>query len=188
VAAYALLTYALLPLGLRLHPDMRAVFESYRLGIYGHVFGSTIAMTLGPFQFASRLRSRLPQVHRWLGRLYLGVGVLVRSPSNSVACHGHSGLTSHPRARRCGSQALDDPQLLARLRGSYSAHLPTELHHLGHRFVRRTIKGSSCRLDGILLASETIVRLPCPPHRKVPDFICTASRERKRAGLSQTLF
>lgn len=77
VAAYAVATYALLPLGKNLHPDMRAVFQAWPLAIYAHVFGSALALALGPFQFASRLRARRPALHRWMGRLYLGVGVLV---------------------------------------------------------------------------------------------------------------
>ena len=95
VAAYAVLTYALLPLGLRLPREMRAVFETYPLAIYGHVFASAIALTLGPFQFASRLRSRLPRVHRWLGRLYLGAGVLVGGLAGLfMSFHAFGGLLS----------------------------------------------------------------------------------------------
>jgi uncharacterized membrane protein len=35
------------------------------------VFGA-LALTLGVFQFSSRLRSRYVAVHRWLGRIYVG--------------------------------------------------------------------------------------------------------------------
>ena len=77
VAGYAAYTYGVLPLGSVVHPDMRSVFEEHSLGIYAHVFGSMFALVLGPFQFSSGLRSRNPRVHRWLGRLYLGVGVLI---------------------------------------------------------------------------------------------------------------
>lgn len=77
VAGYAVGVYGFLPLGAAVHPDMRATFEAHRTGlIYAHVFASLFALTLGPFQFWARLRSTRPALHRWSGRLYLGIGVL----------------------------------------------------------------------------------------------------------------
>jgi uncharacterized membrane protein len=81
VAAYAVVAYGFLPLGSLVHPDMRTVFETHQLGIYAHVFGSVIALTLGPSQFVSRLRKNHTALHRWLGRLYLGAGVLIGGSS-----------------------------------------------------------------------------------------------------------
>lgn len=75
VAAYAILAYALLPLGTGVHPDMRLTFHAHQVGIYTHVFASSLALLTGPFQFSSRLRQRYRQVHRWMGRVYLGIGV-----------------------------------------------------------------------------------------------------------------
>lgn len=77
VAAYALVAYALLPLGAVVHPDMRAGIAAQRTALYLHVFGSVAALALGPLQFSSRLRRARPRLHRWCGRVYLGVGVLV---------------------------------------------------------------------------------------------------------------
>lgn len=77
VAGYALVVYGLLPLGAVVHPDMRAAFEANRVTIYAHVYASSLALLLGPFQFWPRLRAARPAVHRWMGRVYLGVGVLV---------------------------------------------------------------------------------------------------------------
>ncbi|MEM7587359.1 MAG: DUF2306 domain-containing protein [Acidobacteriota bacterium] len=77
VAAYAAVAYSVLPLGSTVHPDMRVAFNSHQLGIYSHIFASIFALALGPFQFSQRLRTRHPHLHRWSGRLYLGVGVLV---------------------------------------------------------------------------------------------------------------
>jgi uncharacterized membrane protein len=77
VAAYALGVYGLLPLGATVHPDMRATFEAHRAGIYVHVFASAVALVLGPLQFSSGLRTTRPGLHRWSGRFYLGVGVLL---------------------------------------------------------------------------------------------------------------
>ncbi|MGQ0511879.1 MAG: DUF2306 domain-containing protein [Betaproteobacteria bacterium] len=76
VAAYALAMYAAVPLGKFLHPDMRAAFEANRAVVYVHVFASSVALILGPFQFMDKLRARRIALHRWMGRIYLGVGVL----------------------------------------------------------------------------------------------------------------
>ena len=76
VAGYAVIAYGARPLGSLVHPQMRAVFESHALGIYLHVFASTIALVLGPFQFSAALRRKAIAVHRWLGRAYLFLGVL----------------------------------------------------------------------------------------------------------------
>lgn len=76
VAGYALVMYSLVPLGKYLHPDMRAAFEANRVVVYVHVFASSVALLLGPFQFMDGLRAKRLNLHRWMGRLYLGVGVL----------------------------------------------------------------------------------------------------------------
>jgi len=76
VAGYAIAAYAFLPLGIVIHPDMRAMFETHRFAIYTHVFASAAALILGPFQFMAGLRARRPGLHRWSGTVYLGVGVL----------------------------------------------------------------------------------------------------------------
>ena len=77
VAGYAVLAYGFLPLGSLVHPEMQAAFQADAAGIYTHIFASVVALILGPFQFSERLRQRRPQLHRWLGRLYLGVGILL---------------------------------------------------------------------------------------------------------------
>lgn len=43
VAVYALVAYALLPLGAVVHPDMRAGLEAQRAALYAHVFVGGIA-------------------------------------------------------------------------------------------------------------------------------------------------
>lgn len=77
VAGYAVVAYTLLPLGANVHPQMRAVFEEHRAAILAHIFGSAVTLLLGPAQFSGSLRAGRPRLHRWLGRVYLGVGVLV---------------------------------------------------------------------------------------------------------------
>jgi uncharacterized membrane protein len=77
VAAYAVVVYGFLPLGSILHPDMKASFVAHSVGIYAHIFAAAVAMTLGPFQFLAGLRRRFARLHRWMGRAYLGNGVLI---------------------------------------------------------------------------------------------------------------
>ena len=76
VAAYAAVGYGILPLGSLVHPDMKASFLAHPFGIYSHAFAATVALLLGPFQFSARLRRQHRRLHRWMGRAYLGVGVL----------------------------------------------------------------------------------------------------------------
>lgn len=75
VAAYSLVAYALFPVGAAVHPDMRASFGAHKLILYVHVFGSAVALLVGPLQFWTPLRSNRPHIHRWLGRFYLSAGV-----------------------------------------------------------------------------------------------------------------
>jgi hypothetical protein len=75
VAGYALVTYLGRPLGAGVHPAMKVVFETQRFGIYLHVFASSTALLLGPWQFLTVFRTNYPQWHRQMGRLYLVIGV-----------------------------------------------------------------------------------------------------------------
>jgi uncharacterized membrane protein len=77
VAGYVVFAYGFMPLGSLVHPDMKVTFQAHAAAIYTHAFASILALVLGPFQFTARLRQHYPMVHRWLGRCYLGVGVLV---------------------------------------------------------------------------------------------------------------
>jgi uncharacterized membrane protein len=77
VAGYAAFAYGIRPLGSLVHPAMQANFLVHSTGIYTHAFASIVALALGPFQFSSRLRQTHRHIHRWLGRVYLAVGVLV---------------------------------------------------------------------------------------------------------------
>ena len=92
VAGYAVFAYGFLPLGSMVHPDMKANFLAHSTGIYAHVFASIVALTLGPFQFSTNLRQKYTKFHRWLGRAYLVMGVLVGGLSglymSQFACGG----------------------------------------------------------------------------------------------------
>jgi hypothetical protein len=95
VASFALFAYVALPLGAAVHPDMRSVFEENRIFIYTHIFGSLVALMIGPLQFSTNLRLKHIQFHRWSGRVYLFVGVLFGGVAGFImAQHTSSGLVS----------------------------------------------------------------------------------------------
>ena len=77
VALYAAFAYGFRPLGAFVHPAMKVVFANHHVAIYVHVFASLFALITGPFQFSARLRKRHLRVHRWSGRGYLTIGVLI---------------------------------------------------------------------------------------------------------------
>jgi uncharacterized membrane protein len=92
VAAYALVVYGSMPLGALVHPDMRTAFEAHRVAILAHIFGALVALVLGPLQFSARLRQASPSSHRWFGRMYLGVGVLIGGGAGLyMASHAFGG-------------------------------------------------------------------------------------------------
>jgi len=92
VAGYAIVVYGFLPLGSVVHPQMQAAFEAHRFGILLHIFASVLALGLGPFQFWTRLRTSRPTLHRWLGRVYLGIGVLIGGLAGlAMAVHAFGG-------------------------------------------------------------------------------------------------
>jgi len=77
VSAYALVAYVFFPLGAFVHPDMQQTFNQHKLAVYGHILGSLVALSLGPFQFSQSIRDKHTQFHRWSGRIYLlcGIGI-----------------------------------------------------------------------------------------------------------------
>ena len=77
IAGYTIFAYGFLPLGSLIHPDLKASFLARPYGIYSHAFASLIALALGPFQFSANCRKNHPAFHRWLGRIYLTIGVMI---------------------------------------------------------------------------------------------------------------
>ena len=96
VALYAAVAYGLFPLGSLVHPGMKATFRAHPVGIYTHVFASMLALALGPFQFSSKLRQKHISLHRWSGRVYLSIGVLIGGISGLyMARFAFGGFVSH---------------------------------------------------------------------------------------------
>ncbi len=67
-------------------------------GLYIHAFSGGIALIIGPFQFISRLRTRRPTLHRWMGRIYLvailfgGLSAFLIAPGMISGLVGEFGL------------------------------------------------------------------------------------------------
>lgn len=51
-------------------PEIAINFVANRTVFLTHVRASLIALLLGPWQFVSKLRSKDPRIHRWIGRVY----------------------------------------------------------------------------------------------------------------------
>lgn len=96
VAAYATIAYAAFPLGRLVHPEMKTNFENHRIAVYLHIFASSLALVIGPFQFSKRLRANRPQIHRLLGKAYLGLGVLLGGLAGLLmAAFAYGGISSN---------------------------------------------------------------------------------------------
>ncbi|MFD6156445.1 DUF2306 domain-containing protein [Nocardia sp. NPDC060256] len=65
---------------------------------YLHITFAGLALALGPWQFATRLRSRRPRIHRAIGRAYLisvaigSIAALVMSMFSSIGLNGFFGF------------------------------------------------------------------------------------------------
>lgn len=81
--------------GVGLAPTYAQAHPLVQGALYAHIVGGAVALVAGPLQFWRGLRTRLPRLHRWTGRVYLaGVGVgglagLVIAPSSPA---GYVGL------------------------------------------------------------------------------------------------
>jgi uncharacterized membrane protein len=70
-------------------------FARFPLAAGGHVLGGGLALLLGPWQFLRRLRTRVPAVHRCLGRSYL-VACLIGSIAGAfLARYSMGGIPTH---------------------------------------------------------------------------------------------
>jgi uncharacterized membrane protein len=62
------------------------------LGLEIHITASAVALLMGPFQFLKALRSKLPRVHRWMGRIYVTACAVGGAAGLSIALYSSSGL------------------------------------------------------------------------------------------------
>jgi uncharacterized membrane protein len=95
VSGYALWGYGSGMQRAAVHPDMIRVFNAQRTLITLHATCAGIALVSGPLQFLPGLRARRPSLHRWLGYLYLTVGVGIGGVSGLLlAFTAYGGLVS----------------------------------------------------------------------------------------------
>lgn len=95
ITAYAIVAYGLMPLDAVVDERLRVTFEAHKFALYSHIFGSAVALGLGAFQFSSRLRTKRTALHRRMGRVYLGVGVLIGGIAGIfMAVHAYGGVTA----------------------------------------------------------------------------------------------
>ncbi|HHS94323.1 MAG TPA: DUF2306 domain-containing protein [Rhodobacterales bacterium] len=86
----ALMSYRFLALGLGMaFPDMGPHIDFGRIAFLAHVSAAPVALALGMFQFAPRIRQNRPGLHLWMGRLYgvailiAGLGALAMTPTDN---------------------------------------------------------------------------------------------------------
>ncbi|MEU8921817.1 DUF2306 domain-containing protein [Kitasatospora sp. NPDC048545] len=66
--------------------NQRATYLAHELPLGIHISGAAVALAVGPWQFAARLRERWPRRHRRVGVVYLlgclvgGIGALLLAP------------------------------------------------------------------------------------------------------------
>ncbi|WP_460765195.1 DUF2306 domain-containing protein [Mariniluteicoccus flavus] len=64
------------------------------LWLAAHAVPGGLALVLGPFQFVSRVRRRWPQLHRIMGRVYMGAVVVAALVSLVAAAYSLSGVSA----------------------------------------------------------------------------------------------
>ncbi len=95
IAANAVLSYGLRPIDGVVHPLLGIAFKAHTTALYTHVFAAAVALSLGGFQFSSRLRTKHRDLHRWMGRIYLGVGVMIGGIAGLImSTHAFGGVTA----------------------------------------------------------------------------------------------
>jgi uncharacterized membrane protein len=95
VAGSAIYSYGFLPVESGAPAPMKLSYAAHRFALLTHVFAALLALLLGPLQFWDRLRQQRRSLHRWMGRIYLGVGVLVGGLSGLyMAQFAYGGLVT----------------------------------------------------------------------------------------------
>lgn len=69
-------------------PTFHLRFDTYFLQSSAHVIGGAVVLIFGSLQFVQKIRVNQPQIHRWLGRIYLSF----------VLIGGIAGLLMAPKA------------------------------------------------------------------------------------------
>lgn len=65
--------------------------DHYRIAFYTHIFSSLIVLLTGVFLFSPFILKRYSQVHRFSGKLYVGLILLLSAPSGLIMAYYASG-------------------------------------------------------------------------------------------------
>jgi uncharacterized membrane protein len=92
IAGYALAVMVLPQFG----PPLTAILRAEApIALHVHLIGGLTALAVGPWQLNTRLRNRVLNVHRWMGRTYV-VAVLVGGlGALALAVRSKGGLVTH---------------------------------------------------------------------------------------------
>ncbi len=56
-------------------------WATYRWSFYLHIFSSLWVLAAGLTQFSTILLRKMPEIHRWVGRIYVAIIVLISAPA-----------------------------------------------------------------------------------------------------------
>ena len=66
--------------------------DYYRIAFYGHIYSSLIVLLSGAFLFSNWILRNFSRIHRWIGKSYVGLVLLVSAPTGMVmAFHANGG-------------------------------------------------------------------------------------------------
>lgn len=100
IFAYSALFYIMTPLltprpvAGQVYPGLGAVLQAHVWALYLHVIPAMGSLILGPFQFLPQVRSNWPDLHRWLGRIYLVTVVVGGVAALYLAQFSFMGMSS----------------------------------------------------------------------------------------------
>jgi len=70
-------------------------FANHPWAIVLHAVGASFTPLIGLLQWSTRLRRRWPRLHRWLGRVYLTIGVMIGgSAAPWLSFHAYGGIVA----------------------------------------------------------------------------------------------
>lgn len=182
VVGYAIVAYGTKPAGATVHPEMMKAFQANLPVVYAHVFGSAVALILGPLQFSKRLRAKAPAVHRVLGRAYLFLGVGVGGVAGLwMSTFAYGGLTGRLAFATLAVLWLVSAALALRaiLRRDIAAHKRWMIRNFAMTFAAVTLRimlGTSFALDLPFGVAYPVIAWICwPPNLLVAEWIIRRS-------------
>lgn len=178
MVGYALVAYTIKPAGSTVHPDMMAAYQANLPVVYAHVFGSAVALLLGPLQFSKRLRAGAPAAHRALGRAYLFLGVGIGGVAGLwMSTFAYAGLPARLAFAALAALWLITGTLALRaiLRRDITAHQRWMIRNFALTFSAVTLRlmlGTSSVLDVPFDTAYPAVAWACwPPNLLVAEWV-----------------